>query len=116
MDPELWAHAVGAVRDALIRTDPDGEAEFTANAVSYLADLRRVRAYAAEVLATVPEGARVVVSSHDAFNYFGRAFGYEVMGIQGLSTESEAGLEQVEAPGGAARRARRSPPCSSRPR
>jgi manganese/zinc/iron transport system substrate-binding protein len=96
MDPDLWAHAVGAVRDALIRTDPDGEAELAANAVSYMADLRRVGAYAAEVLATVPESSRVVVSSHDAFNYFGRAFGYEVMGIQGLSTESEAGLEEVE--------------------
>jgi manganese/zinc/iron transport system substrate-binding protein len=96
MDPELWAFAVGAVRDALAAADPEGAAGYRANTEGYLAELRRVREYAARVLPTVPETARVVVSSHDAFNYFGRAFGYEVLGIQGLSTESEAGLDQIE--------------------
>jgi manganese/zinc/iron transport system substrate-binding protein len=44
----------------------------------------------------VPEGRRVLVTAHDAFNYFGRRFGFEVVGIQGLSTESEAGVRDIE--------------------
>src|SRR5690606_31560355 len=51
--------------------------------------------YSKEVLASVPEQARILVTSHDAFNYFGRAYHYEVMGIQGISTQSEAGLTRV---------------------
>lgn len=96
MDPALWSLAVAAVRDGLIAADPAGEAVFRANADAYLARIAEVEAYARNVLATVPEGQRLVISSHDAFGYFGRAFGFEVIGIQGLSTESEAGLGQIE--------------------
>jgi len=48
------------------------------------------------VLASVPADSRVLVTAHDAFNYFGSAYGYEVVGIQGISTESEAGLNRIE--------------------
>ena len=48
------------------------------------------------MLASVPEAQRVLVTAHDAFNYFGRRFGFEVVGIQGLSTESEAGVQDIE--------------------
>jgi manganese/zinc/iron transport system substrate-binding protein len=57
---------------------------------------KRFRPTSAEVLATVPDASRVLVTAHDAFNYFGKAYDYEVMGIQGISTESEAGLKQIE--------------------
>ncbi len=97
MDPALWAGVVAAVRDALSAADPEGAAVYAANAELYLAEIGRVDDYARRVLATVPAAARVVLSSHDAFGYFGRAFGWEVIGIQGLSTESEAGLGQIEA-------------------
>ena len=95
MNPNLWAQAVIATRDALIEVHPDGAETFTANAETYLAQLRDLARYTTEVLTTVPVEARVVLSAHDAFNYFGNAYGYEGLGIQGLSTESEAGLQRI---------------------
>ncbi|MGM0585227.1 MAG: metal ABC transporter solute-binding protein, Zn/Mn family [Pseudomonadota bacterium] len=96
MDPELWAGVVLRVRDALIAERPGGEADFRANAEAHLAELRALSDYARNVLATVPEASRVLVTAHDAFNYFGAAFDFEVAGIQGISTQSEAGLARVE--------------------
>ncbi len=95
MDPELWAHVVGAVRDALIAAHPDGEPSFRLNADAHLSEIERLSAYSNEVLATVPEPQRVLLTAHDAFNYFGRAYGFDVVGIQGISTESEAGLVRI---------------------
>jgi len=95
MDPDLWAKVVVAVRDALIEARPEGEAEFRANAEKHLADIEALSAYSRKVLATIPEERRVLVTAHDAFNYFGRAYDFEVLGIQGISTESEAGLAHV---------------------
>jgi manganese/zinc/iron transport system substrate-binding protein len=97
MDPDLWVRVVGAVRDALAAADPDGAAVYAANAARHEAELRDLAAYAREVLASVPAARRVLVSAHDAFGYFGRAYGFEVEGIQGISTESEAGLRRIEA-------------------
>lgn len=96
MDVGLWMLVVEAVRDALIQVDPDGEQHYQDNAQRYLARLAALRDYVSRVLATVPEAQRVVISAHDAFNYFGVAYDYEVVGIQGLSTESEAGLARIE--------------------
>lgn len=96
MDPRLWKGVVEATRDALTKLDPAGQAAFEANAAAYLAEIDGLATYADKILATVPPGARILVTAHDAFNYFGRAYGYEVMGIQGISTESEAGLKQIE--------------------
>lgn len=96
MDPRLWVLVVRAVKDALVELDPAGEADYAANLARTEADLERLATYAETVLASVPERARVLVTAHDAFNYFGRAYGYDVLGIQGISTESEAGLATVE--------------------
>lgn len=96
MDPEAWAKAVEVIRDRLSEFDPGGAETYAANAGAYLEQVSELDAYAARVLATVPEGQRVLVTAHDAFNYFGRRFGYEVVGIQGLSTESEAGVRDIE--------------------
>ncbi|WP_245293221.1 metal ABC transporter solute-binding protein, Zn/Mn family [Mongoliimonas terrestris] len=96
MDPRLWVLVVRAARDALVALDPAGETDYAANLAKAEADLDRLAGYAETVLASVPEQARVLVTAHDAFNYFGRAYDYEVMGIQGISTESEAGLATVE--------------------
>jgi manganese/zinc/iron transport system substrate-binding protein len=95
MDPDLWSHVVTAVADAMVAVHPEGEAAFRANAEAHLADLERLSAYSDEVLGAVPESARVLVTAHDAFNYFGEAYGFEVVGIQGISTESEAGLNRI---------------------
>ena len=96
MDPAAWARAVEVVRDRLIERDPDGEPAYTSNARVLLEEIAELDAYCQRVLASVPEGQRVLVSAHDAFGYFGERFGYEVMGIQGLSTESEAGVRDIE--------------------
>jgi manganese/zinc/iron transport system substrate-binding protein len=96
MDPSAWSQAIEVVRDSLIEFDPDGTDVYTANAEAYLAEVKALDDYAVEVMASVPEPQRVLVTAHDAFNYFGRRFGYEVVGIQGLSTESEAGVQDIE--------------------
>jgi manganese/zinc/iron transport system substrate-binding protein len=95
MDPTLWAQAATAIRDALIAHYPAAEAAFRANADSYLQQLDALESYSRTALATVPEAARILLTSHDAFGYFGQAYGFEVIGIQGISTESEAGLQRI---------------------
>ena len=96
MDPSAWVGAVEAVRDRLIEHDGAGEAAYRANAEAYIVEIRALDAYAERVLASVPVEQRVLVTAHDAFNYFGRRYGFEVVGIQGLSTESEAGVRDIE--------------------
>jgi manganese/zinc/iron transport system substrate-binding protein len=96
MDPAAWARAVEVIRDKLIEFDPDGEADYIANTMAYTQTLNDLDTYAVRVLGSVPEGQRVLVTAHDAFNYFGRRFGFEVVGIQGISTESEAGVRDIE--------------------
>lgn len=96
MDPAAWAKAVDVVRDKLIEYDPGGEAGYRERAAAYADQLTELDLYAVEVLASVPEPKRVLVTAHDAFNYFGQRFGFEVVGIQGLSTESEAGVRDIE--------------------
>lgn len=96
MDPVAWKMTVEVVRDKLIEHDPDGASVFQANAVTTLASLDALHEYASRVLVDVPEDQRVLVTAHDAFNYFGRRYGFEVVGIQGLSTQSEAGVKDVE--------------------
>ena len=95
MNPNLWSRVVLNVRDALIEVHPEGEAAFRANAEAHLAELADLARYTTEVLASVPAESRVLVTAHDAFNYFGSAYGFEVVGIQGISTESEAGLRRI---------------------
>ena len=95
MDPELWSRVVINIRDALVRTAPEHADIFHANTEVYVAAIDQLATYADAVLSSVPSGSRVLVSAHDAFGYFGAAYGFEVVGIQGISTESEAGLMRV---------------------
>lgn len=95
MDPDLWRHVAAEIRDALAEVDPENAAFYLSSAESFLAELDTVSAYAREALASVPEDSRVLLTAHDAFNYFGQAYGFEVLGIQGISTESEAGLVRI---------------------
>ena len=97
MVPELWTHVVRAVQQALSDTAPEHAATFAANAEAHLADVLRLEDYARKTTSTIPEKARVLLTAHDAFGYFGRAYGIEVIGIQGISTESEAGLNRISA-------------------
>jgi len=95
MVPALWRHVTDRIAVALSEARPESADDFAANARALRDRLERLETYAGEALATVPSDARVLVTAHDAFGYFGRAYGYEVEGIQGISTESEAGLKRI---------------------
>jgi manganese/zinc/iron transport system substrate-binding protein len=95
MDPDLWRDVVGAVAAGLTTAAPAAGDVFADGAAALQAGADRLQAYSREVLATVPETARVLVTAHDAFGYFGRAYGFQVLGLQGISTESEAGVARV---------------------
>jgi manganese/zinc/iron transport system substrate-binding protein len=95
MNPSLWSRVVLEIRDALIDVRPEAEGAFRANAEAHLEELADLAQYTTRVLSTVPAESRVLVTAHDAFNYFGSAYGFEVAGIQGISTESEAGLQRI---------------------
>ncbi|MCI4661560.1 MAG: zinc ABC transporter substrate-binding protein [Neomegalonema sp.] len=95
MDPMLWSAVVAAARDALSSLRPAMADVFAANSAAYLEQIAALHRYSAHVLASVPSEARVLVTAHDAFSYFSRAYGYEVLGVQGISTESEAGLARI---------------------
>jgi len=96
MDVSIWTKVLDVVRDALIEFDPAGADLYRANAADYAHKLDRLHTYAGTVLAGIPQQSRVLVTAHDAFNYLGRVYGLEVRGIQGISTESEAGLREIE--------------------
>jgi manganese/zinc/iron transport system substrate-binding protein len=95
MDVSAWSQCVDAVAEALGAYDPDHADEYRNNAEGYRAQLAELDSYVRQVIASIPESQRVLVTAHDAFNYFGRAYGVTVMGIQGISTESEAGLDDI---------------------
>lgn len=95
MDVSAWSRCVGVVAEALSNYDPAGKSAYEANAAKLVKELETLHDYAKKSIASIPEKSRVLVTAHDAFNYFGRAYGIEVLGIQGISTESEAGLEDI---------------------
>ena len=95
MDAAGWMQAVDAVTGALTEFDPAGRDGYRERAADYRATLTELHDYARRVIGSIPERQRILVTAHDAFNYFGRAYGLEVEGIQGMSTESEAGLDRI---------------------
>lgn len=97
MDPALWSLVVEEVRDALIAEQPASAEVFKANATAHLTKIEQLSDYSDVAMETVPEEARVLLTAHDAFGYFGKAYGFEVLGIQGISTQSEAGLNRISA-------------------
>ena len=95
MDVSGWMQAVDAVTGALAEFDPSAADGYRKRAAGYRAGLAELHDYALRVVGSIPERQRILVTAHDAFNYFGRAYGLEVEGIQGMSTESEAGLDRI---------------------
>lgn len=94
-DITLWRHALTTTRDALIKLDPSGAQTYTANAATFDSALASLDAEIRQKLAQIPSERRALITSHDAYNYFGKAYGVEVFGLQGISTETEAGLANV---------------------
>ena len=100
-DVALWTEAVGRVATALVEADPAHAAEYRAAEAAYLADLAALDSWVRQRIDALPRERRVLITAHDAFNYFGRAYGFEVMGLQGISTATEAGTADVQRLAGA---------------
>jgi manganese/zinc/iron transport system substrate-binding protein len=96
MDPVLWAKTAPAVRDALAKLDPAGSAMFDKNLASFEADAAVLDRDCSLAVNSIPFAQRTLVTAHDAFGYFGRRYGLTVRGIQGISTESEPSLGDIE--------------------
>lgn len=96
MDPSRWAKVVTAVSAALVAADPENKAHYLKNAERYRLRVAGLYDDVKVMIASIPKSERVLITAHDAFGYFGEAFNVEVIGIQGLSTASEAGLNRVE--------------------
>jgi manganese/zinc/iron transport system substrate-binding protein len=94
-DAQLWATCVDAVVAGLSAEDPEGKAEYAQRGAAYKETLAKLHEWAIARVKELPESARVLITSHDAFNYFGRAYGFQVVGVQGISTATEAGLADV---------------------
>lgn len=95
MDVRGWMSAVRTTEKLLSEYDPVGAEMYQQNAESYLKQLEQLDQYARDAIASIPKSQRVLVTAHDAFGYFGRAYEIEVRGIQGVSTESEAGVKDI---------------------
>lgn len=96
MDVKGWIAATKVVEDALVAYDTPNATAYQANAATYRARLETLDQYAKTSITSIPEAQRVLVTAHDAFQYLSRAYGIEVRGIQGMSTESEAGVKDIE--------------------
>jgi manganese/zinc/iron transport system substrate-binding protein len=95
-DVTLWQDAVRRVAKGLAAIDPGSRAIYERNRDAYLAQLDELHAYARAQIATIPEPARVLITAHDAFGYFGAQYGMEVRGLQGTSTATEASARNVQ--------------------
>lgn len=94
-DPTIWATTVDVVVEALSEYDSANAALFEANGAVYRAKIEALAEWTRSRIGEVPESRRYIVTSHDAYNYFGKAFGVQVIGVQGISTATEAGLADV---------------------
>jgi zinc/manganese transport system substrate-binding protein len=100
-DPHAWQDLengklyVANIRDALIAVDPEGKASYEANAANYLDLIAKEESAVKEAIAALPQDRRKIITSHDAFGYFGAAYGLEIVAPEGVSTESEASAQDV---------------------
>ena len=95
-DIELWKIALETATEELMKFAPEHADEFNVNKESYFKELDALLAESKEKLSQIPEEKRVLVTAHDAFGYFGRAYDIEVVGLQGLSTEDEIGISDID--------------------
>lgn len=94
-DPKLWTFAARTVARTLSELDPANESFYRRNVSAYISGLTELDAYARRMSSTIAEDRKVLVTSHDAFGYFGRAYGFKVTALQGVSTVSEAAISDI---------------------
>ena len=94
-DPTLWSKCIATVVEGLSQGDPAGRPYYTKRGLGVVESYKDVHQWALKRIAGIPKKQRVLLTSHDAFNYFGKAFGFQVVAVQGLSTVTEAGLADI---------------------
>ncbi|WP_299272461.1 zinc ABC transporter substrate-binding protein [uncultured Psychroserpens sp.] len=101
-DPHVWfdinyfTQFANKVTQVLSEKDPEHSDSYEANKDAYVAKLNALQTKLDAIVALLPKDKRILVTAHDAFNYFGKAFDFEVVGLQGLSTATEAGVKDVQ--------------------
>lgn len=95
-DPELWVKTIDVVVEGLSKEAPEFAEEFSKRGAAYRAELLELKQWSKKRIAEVPANQRVLVTSHDAFFYFAKAYDFEVRGLQGISTENTSGVKDVE--------------------
>lgn len=95
MDVSIWAQTVDTVSDTLIEARPACEDAIRGRAEAYAAQLAALHEWIKDSVASIPDEQRILVTAHDAFNYYGRAYNIEVEGIQGISTDTETGIADI---------------------
>nr|WP_321232871.1 zinc ABC transporter substrate-binding protein [uncultured Psychroserpens sp.] len=101
-DPHVWfdinyfKQFVKKVTEVLSEKNPENTENFKANEIKYIAKLDALQSKIRAVIESLPKEKRILVTAHDAFNYFGKAYEFEVVGLQGLSTATEAGVQDVQ--------------------
>lgn len=95
-DVSQWIDIAAGIRDALAELDPLHAQTYRENAAAYIERLEALHREVIRKAELIPVERRILVTAHDAFNYFGRAYGFEVRGLQGISTASEAGTADVQ--------------------
>jgi manganese/zinc/iron transport system substrate-binding protein len=96
-DVRLWIQVVAVIRDTLVEMDPANAETYQTNAAAYTAELEALHSYTLEQVERIPPELRVLVTAHDAFSYYGRAYGFQVEAVQGISTETEASAADIQA-------------------
>lgn len=94
-DVQLWAEAVQNISYKLQDLDPKRADYYQENTLAYLEELDSLHAWVYREIQSIPESQRVLITAHDAFGYFGEAYDIEVRGLQGISTQSELGVQDV---------------------
>ncbi len=94
-DLELWMQAARTIHQDLVALHPEYKTDFDANAKAYLTRLETLHQWVKTEIATIPKQQRLLITAHDAFGYFGKAYDIEVSGLQGISTASEFGLHDL---------------------
>ncbi len=95
-DLNIWSVAVSQIESTFRELDPTHDSLYAAQGQAYITLIEETNQYIIERTSSLPENKRVLITAHDAFSYFGRAYGYEVRGLQGISTASEAGTADVQ--------------------
>ncbi len=95
MDVALWSQCLPTVVAALSEAQPQHAADFQAHADTYAAELQKLDEYSRKSILSIPKSQRTLVTAHDAFNYFSKAYGIPVKAVQGITTESEPGVDDI---------------------